>query len=851
MPLDYIKIIEQIVKEKRPDVDFRPKTPAHDLLALPLAFLQAPLNDDITTLKTLQSVLESENLTEADMDALIANIYINRQTGAFATGLARIYFSAPLPVIFRTTDLFVADNNTTFVPIRETTFPESIVRLNTAGSLFFVDVPVVATAAGTSSQISAHSLTTIQGSAQAFVRVDNPFPFSGGAARETNVELKERAQHAITVRDLVSGNGILTTLAETFTFIDRIFVAGFLDPEMQRDLFEEVHIGNRADIYIKTSGLTPAQIKIQVPDLDGNFIVSSTSTAPGNAQRPVVFVDSVRLLDGSATPVGDPLNREETELVPITAIVTTGEVVEPSTSFNDTLNQMSMVAVERVSETERYVVFFRLSVQGAIQIGPVRISPANASIVHPFVKVNPVNNRAYVFWGQGGTLKGKILDVSGSALVVVKDTFDVVAGSDTIQSRIDVDFDAASGVHIAFTRRITALDGTTQDNPWYARLDANGVVPGLVTPRQLVVGLSGNNREATLVASSSGASLKVTVIFAQHLAESSNLLALQLDNNGQFIGSSTPTELTQGFELNDLPTARSGPSSSIHILWRSNQKGISYMRVLEAGLALFTPQTLSITRELEIDEVRGIVNAFGQLYAYWTEFAGDFTDVFTAKLDPEGARIGPIQDVTQTPYFSKGASLEIDSTGDLHLVWTDGVRGLDKPHYTKRSPQEWHLVVTDPNFRYSGRENLTVVPEVPAANGVAVDVQWAELLPQVQTFVLSDLPRTITADLLVRHQIPATVSAAIKFGPRDGSLTEAAALALVKAYVEDFQGAALDVSTIMNLLIEAGATSVTPFELVVKIDQLDGTLEIRRGTDSVELPRGVFLKTQNLTTTFK
>lgn len=850
MPSDFIKVIEQRVKEARPDLDIREFTALHDVFIKLHAVVQEPLQKDIDTLSDAQS-LASPAITDEDIDRLGANLFLFRRTGANATGLARVFVTVPATLVFVTTSVFVASNGSTFAPTAPISFPESLVRLNVDGPLYFVDIPVTAVEPGEKARIKAHTLTSIQGSAINFAKIDNPFPFSGGVDRETNAQFVQRIAQSITVRDLVSGLGIQTRLKEVFSFLERVFVAGFLDPEMSRDLVDGFHVGGKGDVRIKLASLLADQVKITVPASDGSFILSDGLGAPGDDVRPPVFMDSVRLLGpGPAfVPVGTPRTREETTLVAIRPLVTTGEYQGVAAAINITLNQLLVTAIEVISPTERYVVLGRLDIQGNTQTAFTRVSAASEAAAHPHVAVNPSNNRAYVVWVDGGTVRYKILDTASTGFPVVKDTTDLIVGTNETLRRIDSAFSSDGHIHIVLTQRSVTADGTSQDAVWYARLTADGVVPGLNTPKQAVFDLPGDNGEASVVVHGTGINLVVTIGFSSKRGTYSNIYATQLDNDGASLG--LPVALTAGFEFNDQPYIRPGPGDAIHLTFRRNFKGVSYLRFQKAGLPISVPRNDTIVRSGDIDELRMTVNPYGYPYVYWSEFAGDFDDIFSAKLDPKGVRVGPVHNLADTPYFSSFPTLLSDSSGALHLLWIDGIKGFDKPFYLKRLPQEWRLIVKDARFRYSVKEELAVAIELPAANGVAVDIRWADLLPQVQSFVSSNEARTIVADLLVRYQIPAIVSCNVVFGPRGGSLSESAAKAAIEAYINDLQGTDLQVSGIIAMLHAKGAASVSPFEVTVKVDEDSGDIRIFKSNDVVKLPRGVFLTAVGVTAKWK
>lgn len=850
MPSDYIKLLEQRVKEARPDLDTRDFTALHDLLIKPHALLLEPLQADIDALKAAQS-LASSNISDEEIDNLVANIFLSRRDGVTATGLARVYVTTPATLVFDQDSVFVASNGSTYVPIQQISFPEALVRLNVDGSMYYVDVPVMAEDSGEKARIKAHTLSTMQGSSINFVKVDNPYPFSGGVDRETNAELTARAADAITVRDLVSGRGILTRLMQVFSFIERTFIAGHLDPEQQRDLVNGIHVGGKGDVRIKPASLLADQVKITVPNVDGSFVLSSGSGAPGDSQRPVVFVDSVRLLGPGPTyvPIGTPRTREETTLVDIKAIVGQGEFRQAKAAINTTLNQILVVAVEVASPTQQFISITRLDIQGNTQTPFTRITEPLEKAASPHVVINPSNNRAYVFWDEDGTLKYQVLDTAGIGFGIVKPSSDLVAGTDELLGRMDSAFSSDNHLHLTFTLRSIEIDGTPLDSVWYARLDPDGEIPELNAPKQVVFDLSGNNGDSSIVVHGAGTSLVVTIAFASKRDTFSNLYALQLDDAGAALTLST--QLTSGYEWNDQPRIRKGVGDNIHLTFRRNFRGISYIQFKKTGLVISVARKDTLVRTLDIDEVQMVVNPYGYPYVYWSEFSGDFDDIFSAKIDTKGNRIGPMHDLSVTPYFSSYPTLLSDASGALHLIWVDGIRGYDKPFYLKRLPQEWRLIVKDPRFRYSTKEELSVAVELPAANGVAADIRWADLLPQVQDFVESEEERTIVADLLVRNQIPATCTCSVVFGPQGGALTESAAKGVIEGYINNLEEESLKVSAIINALHAAGATSVSPFSVTVKTDRDDGTILIQESDDVLQLPRGTFLTAVGVTATYR
>jgi hypothetical protein len=208
--------------------------------------------------------------------------------------------------------------------------------LNKDGDFYYVDVLVEAETVGTNGNVAAGAIVDFPGGPTTLARVENPSTFAGGADRETNEELVERAKEAITVRDLVSKPAIKTVLTQEFDFIRDMRVIGYGDPEMERDflvgdnlelgLFPPIdvlggspglHIGGKVDIYIRSVNLTEESVRI---DALKQFVALRPKDAydpvvdPVNLQyvntlkRPLIDIVSIQPIDVvTGDPIGSPL----------------------------------------------------------------------------------------------------------------------------------------------------------------------------------------------------------------------------------------------------------------------------------------------------------------------------------------------------------------------------------------------------------------------------------------------------------------------------------------------------------------------------------------------------------------
>lgn len=845
MPSDYIKVLETIIKEKRPDIDVRQIAPFHDLLIKPFAVLAGPIQDDITAIKALQTILDPETKPEADYDAIVANVYENRTTGTKATVTARIFLDSPTTIVVRPADAFISSIGLTFFPAQEYFFPEGVVRLNVDGQLFFVDVPVVAETEGAAYRIDAHSLVSIQGALFSFARVDNPFPAAvGGADRETNAQLFVRAKDAIAVRDLLVGKGIRTILKQSFPSINRIQVVGYLSPEMQRDIFSNVHIGGQSDLYVLPSSLKAESFQVTSVNSSGRFPLYTGTAA---TKRPVVYFDSIRTLNASFQPTGDALRRTERTVVPIKALQTANTYTKSSMALSRALSQIHVVSREEAFDGKTYITYERRDLFGNVLLPIARLTDGSLAVDNPFVAASA--DRVFVFWGVPGGMNYLVINPTIGTLTLVKTESSLVAGNESIEPNIDADFDPSGNCHLTFSRVSQTLTGLARFI-WYARIQPNGVIPPLIPPRQAAFDVAGANTAPTIAVTNVGA-VTATIAFCAQLPTSSNIFIVQFDDAGQSTLGDNATNLTINARQNQAPAMKADTQGNLHLFWTEQLRKLRYMKLTHTLGTLF-PSSIVTVRTADMSDLKLEKNIYDFLYAYWIEPANDFTDVFSVKCSPEdGTPVGPVIDVEETPYFSSEPYLRTDSIGDLHYVWSDGAKGTDKPFYIKRTPQEYHLVVVDENQRYSTGEQLEVSVHLPAPNGIQLDVKWADLLAEIQSFVLSNDERVATAGLLVRHFLPGTISMAVKFGPRGGTLTEAAALALIQGYINNLVTSDFESSGVTELLFKNGATSVTPIEVTAEIDNIDGTIKILKGTDTLALPRTSHMSPGTITAKFK
>lgn len=233
------------------------------LMVNPLSVILQPLRDELDEIQKNQSILSVLESTDPDafdediVDALASNVFVERGQGNVASGVVRIRFFSPETVDIGTgLASFLSSDNVKFINVNPISITASEMGLNIESALYYVDVPVEADTEGSNGNVLAGGIVSFENEPPNVANVTNIEDFSEGVDRETNTELIDRIKVAVTVRALVTGRGIITTLQDNFDTVLEINPRGFGDPEMQRDIVFNTHIGGNVDVWIKTPSLS-------------------------------------------------------------------------------------------------------------------------------------------------------------------------------------------------------------------------------------------------------------------------------------------------------------------------------------------------------------------------------------------------------------------------------------------------------------------------------------------------------------------------------------------------------------------------------------------------------------------
>jgi hypothetical protein len=320
-----------LAKSEFPDLDYREGTGFRDVVIDPFALFNQPLADEIDAIQFSQTVVNAGNMSEDDLDAILANSYVTRRTGAKSSGVVRLFFSAPQRATVETGAAFTSKGGVSFVTNQTFTVSREQMALNVQGSLYYMEVIVESVEAGTDANVDIGDIIGIDGGPSGVVSVSNPSEFTSGRERETNDELAARAKYAVGVRDLNVEPAIRIILLETFEALQDVIPIGYGDPEMIRDILigqnmslggfplgstSLLHIGGKTDIYMKALALQ--QHSVDVSNVTSNIVLRAYdadidgATPPANDTfvpdilRPVLIINSIEEINVST---GQPTGR--------------------------------------------------------------------------------------------------------------------------------------------------------------------------------------------------------------------------------------------------------------------------------------------------------------------------------------------------------------------------------------------------------------------------------------------------------------------------------------------------------------------------------------------------------------
>lgn len=259
-------------------------TAVYDLLLKPNSLLYTIIQKDILKAKaylSLDKAKENKALLgdEYDkvVDDILSNWFVTRKTGKSSRGSVRCYFSKPLDILQITPEntYFIIDG-LKYVPQGTSNFTKDNFIKRDTGTILttsvYLDIPVISIDA-TNLIVTVSSKVTGSVNTIYYLKSEIVSEFTHGEAIEDSDTFINRSKDVITTRELISYKAIKTVLINEFDNLSDVFIAGYGDPELVRDLriFDRItmHVGNHADIYCNVPLFTNV---INLPVTDDNKV---------------------------------------------------------------------------------------------------------------------------------------------------------------------------------------------------------------------------------------------------------------------------------------------------------------------------------------------------------------------------------------------------------------------------------------------------------------------------------------------------------------------------------------------------------------------------------------------------
>lgn len=250
---------QQYLQALYPDLDLREGTGIRDLVLRPSATLIALVNKGLDYYFETNTIAGVTDDSPQDVvDAIMSNLFIERNEGTRAKVAARLYFATRKSVIIPTGTRFSPDDVVNFHPDQVYSFRPSDLGYDSATGEYYVDVFLESDGEGSEYNIESGSLLFFTNFDPYFLRGEISYLKDSSTPKETNSEFIARAETAISTRNLINDPSISGKIRSEFNYVSRVVSAGFGHEEMVRDTMDvtvpgnqvaTVHLGGMTDVH--------------------------------------------------------------------------------------------------------------------------------------------------------------------------------------------------------------------------------------------------------------------------------------------------------------------------------------------------------------------------------------------------------------------------------------------------------------------------------------------------------------------------------------------------------------------------------------------------------------------------
>lgn len=319
--LDGLQVSDEDIKESEifavnylqplyPDLDLREGTALRDTAIRSSATLLALMRKGLSYYFTINTLSNATDSTpEETVDSILSNFFLVRKEGSNSIVRARMYFAIRKDVTISSSFYFSTNNEQFFYPVETTSVSATDLLLDSTKDLYYFDVDLKSEEPGEAYNISEGELLYFSIFDPFFVGSDILFLKQQSIPRESNTSFVDRANTAVSTRNLINSPSIDARIQETFNLFSNITSVGMGEPEMVRDLvtvrtgnppqFVDIHIGGHVDVYVQS------QIEQKEEDFDVTFNNSGVILSGSNSGAFAIEVVSMELPDTTVLTTSD------------------------------------------------------------------------------------------------------------------------------------------------------------------------------------------------------------------------------------------------------------------------------------------------------------------------------------------------------------------------------------------------------------------------------------------------------------------------------------------------------------------------------------------------------------------
>lgn len=274
--------ITNVIKQYYPDIDTSENSAFDDLYIKPLVEFSRPFIDALSRLELKSNLANSEYLTESELDEIgEGNYFTSRKQGTAASTSVTLTFSnlniedEDLVIKVPTGATFATGSGLEFQTQTTTVLRPDDLRnnYNKQRLVYEIDIPVVATGIGAKYNVFAGEIVYCKTYfSSSLVSSVNKNDVNNGRDRESNEDYVARIKEFYLSRQLGTAPGYRRFIMDVFEEINDVYVSGYKDEYMERDIViirkkditEDIdseedgntvlfkkHMGGAVDLYLK------------------------------------------------------------------------------------------------------------------------------------------------------------------------------------------------------------------------------------------------------------------------------------------------------------------------------------------------------------------------------------------------------------------------------------------------------------------------------------------------------------------------------------------------------------------------------------------------------------------------